>query len=271
MRTRHRARVVSLTTALLLVGAGALAAGPPAAAATASVTIIQHNVEKKWSPIQAAVNEANAKNAEGITLQEVCKSDFRTLKKDHPNWTVVYTETRANRCPVDGVDQGVGVVVVWRKGNDGARKNKWLPKDDGRTPRLLCIAYRSKGKRYICSTHLALDAEVRLKQTGKIKRITSTWIEDGASVIVGGDFNAKPNQAPMDKMYKIDGGNGRFTEADQKNGKREGDATASRDRKIDYVFYSVNRTKGGQAQGITTTPTDSDHRMLTATAGVDLS
>ncbi|QKE85109.1 endonuclease/exonuclease/phosphatase family protein [Arthrobacter sp. NEB 688] len=243
-----------------------MAAAAPASAAPERVKIVQHNVEKKWSAIAAAVQLAADTSADGLTLQEVCKTDADRLISEHPGWTVNWRESRAGACS-DGKAVGVAAILRGQAGADGL----WpaLPADTGRTVELVCVRYGATVKRFICSVHLAKgDPTARKLQTAAIKQITNQWINNQGSVVVGGDFNATPYTDEMDSMYALNG-NGRFTEADQAAG-RGGDVTSADGRKIDYVFFSQNRTSAVQAAGITVTSTDSDHKLLLAKADVTL-
>ena len=162
---------------------------------------------------------------------------------------------------------------VWRpsgRGAGGDRIFSDLPDDDGRTVDMVCVRYSGTPKRFICSVHLAKgDPTARAQQTAAVKKATSVWINNGGAVVVAGDFNAVPTKPEMDNMYALNG-TGRFTEADQSGTTRGGSVTSSDGRKIDYVFFSQNRTTENQAAGITTFATDSDHKMLLAKADVTL-
>lgn len=272
MSTAMSARRTAAGLAAGLIAAAGLTAtvAAPAQAAEQRVKIVQHNVEKKWAPIALAVQQAKTISAQGITLQEVCQSDKNTLIAQNPAWTINYKLSRADGC---GTNNDVGTVAIWTGGANGAKESYDLPKDGTRNPRLTCVKYGSSPVRHICSAHLvSKDTEnVRAKQTARIASITSGWITNNHAVVVAGDFNASPGKPEMDSMYALNG-RGRFTEGDQTATARAGDWTAtSKDgnhRKIDYVFFSRNRTGFGDAKGIQTISTDSDHELLIARADV---
>lgn len=263
--------VTGLTVVLTASGLASTAFAAPASAAPVRVKIVQHNVEKKLSAVRTAIQQARAVDAEGLTLQEVCKNDVPTIQAETPGWTVNWRRSRADGC---GTDNAVGTMAIWTGGANGVQEQRALTKDDNRTPKLTCIRYGSSPVRHLCSAHLVSKDKgrgLRARQTADIKRITGGWIGKGDAVVVGGDFNAVPTAPEMHSMYALNG-NGRFVEADQTATKRAGDWTGKGSdggkRKIDYVFFSTNRSNAGDMKGAEPFTSDSDHRGLIARADV---
>ena len=103
--------------------------------------------------------------------------------------------------------------------------------------------------------------------------MTNDWISPSRTVIVGGDFNARPGFAAMDAMYADGkGAQGKFREIAQTAGSGSiaqsglwtcGRIKDGRDtrRKIDYIFVSKSgsRDSGGAERAIAS---PSNHRIL---------
>lgn len=262
MRTTRTTR----RTALLALAAAAVTApllGPiaPASAAPGGFTVVDHNVEKFNSVLTKAVDTANARGADALTLQEVCGTDADALAASRPGWAMHFAPSRADGCSSKGKGD-VGTLVVWRKGTDVIKRDFPLPADPGRVPQLSCLRFGSAPVKHVCSTHLVSEDQgtgIRAQQTAEIKRLTAGWIADDHLVVVGGDFNATPDKPEMNAMFAR-GGDGRFVSAHQLEGRAE--KTTDSGRQIDYVFFSQNRASSG---GLQVTPTGSDHHMLVAT------
>lgn len=258
-RTRHRAALTVLAAAA--VAAPLLGPASPASAAPGSFVVVDHNVEKFNSVLTKAVDTANRRGANALTLQEVCSTDADALAASRPGWGMHFATSRVGGCAKKGRGD-VGTLVVWRGGADVRKTDFDLPADPGRVPKLSCLTFGSAPVKHVCSTHLVSKDEgtgVRAQQTAAIKQLTAGWIADGHLVVVGGDFNATPDKPEMDSVFAR-GGNGRFVSAHQLEGRAE--KTTDNGRQIDYVLFSQNRADRG---GLEVIPTGSDHHMLVAT------
>lgn len=238
-----------------------LAAAAPKKADTETLKVFDHNLDKSEKAFNAAIDRATERGADAITLQEVCESWAKKLQDDHKGWTVVYDESKNGAdADCDVPADSSGNVAIWTGGGNGKPVHEPLTKDGGeeitnedgtketlhkRTPDLTCVRFGTEPVKTVCSTHLVAfdESNVRGKQTNDIRRITKAWIENGQSVVVGGDFNTKPKLEPMNHMYDLKG-DGWFNEADQLQGGqgRNGVDTTEKRGKIDYVFFSQNRT-----------------------------
>ena len=262
----------------LLVGAMSVVAtcavtlgfGAAPAAADSPITIVNHNVAKNWDAIQMTVSKAVEIGAQGITMQEVCVSQANEMDLYWVGrWTVNWSLSRAESkgCGNDAV----GTLAIWTGGPNGVDEDLKLPADEGRTPHLTCVRYGTRPVRHVCSTHLVAwdDDGVRPKQVRAVHGYTNAWLSVGHSVVVGGDFNTTPMNAALDWMY-AQGGMGQFTEANMIEepgvGTRDGNLVTAGNRKIDYVFFSRNRTVETGAGGLQLFTTPSDHKMMVARA-----
>ncbi len=257
-----RLRVALGATTLAVVALVAPAAAPIAGAQAApgTLVVIDHNIEKRPSVLARAVDEARARNADVMTLQEVCATDAATLASQHPGWTSHFMTSRPGGC---GGNNDVGTLLVWRGGSTARDDDYALTADPGRTPHLSCLTFGSAPVRHVCSVHLVATngATIRPQQTHDIKALTRDWIQDNHLVVVGGDFNAVPDDPAMDNMFARGAGNtGRFVSAHELEGRAQ--STTDNGRHIDYVFISENRAASGSLQVV---PTGSDHHLLAAT------
>jgi len=285
--------IAGLSLALTVVSG---ATAPPAEAAPGPITVVQHNVEKKATALRAALKQAHRSGAHAITLQEVCQRHLPAIrkyaKKIGRRWTVNPTTSRENGC---GTEDDLMTVAVRTKGGATTFSHPLAPDQfpDGshrRDQHLTCVRWGAP-VRTVCSVHIALGGAVvagnpRLKagrtQIKQIKQITAGFIAQGQLVVVGGDFNAVPKDPVLNRMYakgkdkKGRTANGRFLEAHQlktRSVRRAGPWTAKNEnnstRKIDFVFFSANKTPWPQ-NGARSKPmkTPSDHRLLLTRAAV---
>lgn len=278
------------------VGVGLMAASIPAAmqanaapaeanaaAARTPIAVVQHNTDQIRSSFQKVV--ALGSTHDVLLAEEVCETWTKEVKNSHPQWTVSFhpqKETAKGKTSrvCGGESKWKGVVAI-HTGAGGASAQQFSFYAKGESPDpdqnfgMACVKFTKGGTDvHGCATHLQVygddDMAHRTHQTGRIKQITDPWITRGHSVIVGGDFNARPDSAPLTNMYKPRG-DGEFVEAHQlKTGEpaRTGARTASWG-KIDYVFYSANNTplkSGGSLSLVDTRPNKKSHLMIKSTA-----
>lgn len=295
-RTRHT--ILALAGALILTAFTFVS--PTASHAATKFIVVQHNVEKKGAVLRKALEKAHGDKAQALTLQEVCQSDLPViadyLSGIGEKWTVNSQQSRTNGC---GTGDDVLTLVIRTAQGATASTHALSPdekeNDNGarvhqRQQKLVCVGWGSGPAKVVCSVHVALgqayvvatDTNAQRTQLKEIKDITKKFIGDGALVVVGGDFNAQPKDKDLNRMYAkgvdADGGapNGQFFEATQltnqsadRGGKNTSFPTNGTPRKIDYVFYSSNKTAWSQS-GATMElfATGSDHRMLVTSAKV---
>lgn len=255
--------------------------------------VVDHNVERRTSAIDAALDRAARANAPVVLLQEVCWWQADAIRADHPRWTVGWkADVDSKRCQrqglagiTDGGRMKSGNVAIWTGGARGYVTTYTFRSQGSRRFRsgAVCVSWRATGvTRRACSTHLVNAAKVpqrrgsQFRQARELRRLTKPWIRRDNFVVVGGDFNAGLGSRTLDPMYAV-GGNGRFQEATRcprvvdfcrRSLATTFDGGVS---KIDYIFYSANRVPAGATRALQVIPTLSDHHLLNGWAYVDLS
>ncbi|WP_404380962.1 endonuclease/exonuclease/phosphatase family protein [Knoellia locipacati] len=269
---RHGAALAA--AALATTGALGAAAMTPAHAAPISLKIVQHNTDQDKARWNRVVTLIASGSWDAATVQEVCKGWKDDLVAAHPTWTIAYHEQVAKGdCP----GGAKGNVVIRPGGGSRFGEAFDVPGED-KNFGIACVKFGKAGRTvHACSTHFTVYAdnpkEVRLRQARRVKEITAPWIGNGHSVVVGGDLNTTPTAAALNPVYKYPTtrSSGRFVEAEQlRTGStgRVGRDTVT-GRKIDYVFFSANRTPLS-ARGTLTfeTPVEGKHKILKATTTI---
>ncbi|MFC7486769.1 endonuclease/exonuclease/phosphatase family protein [Knoellia sp. CPCC 206453] len=286
-----------------VVALGVIAAGLPAAmqataapledgaaaAAGNTIKVVQHNtdqIEARWTRVLGKGDSNDL-----LLAEEVCQKWVEDARANpaYAGWKFSFhrqkrttTDNALNVCPAsaDG-STWKGPVAVYTGTGASTTQDKLLDKSDGQRFGMACVTFTHAGRKvHGCATHLQVyhdkDLADRTRQTAAIKRITTPWIQEkGHSVIVGGDFNMTPSRSPMSNVYQTRG-SGRFIEANQlRTGSdaRAGEPTVfdedgTGQRKIDYVFFSSNRTPLGSGGTLTVTPINEAHGILAATAHI---
>jgi hypothetical protein len=266
---------------------------------SAPITIIQHNIEKRRPVLEQTLARAEAIDAHGIALQEVCPVDVAWLLATYDSkWAIAVGEGKRpaiNGCDLpDGTHDKPSNVVIWRKSNTGVESDyPQLPGPVGSPGYMVCLRVeRANVPVHLCSAHLISadwkdnttgitydGEELRGKQTSFIKQLArDEWFAGSKNHfgIVAGDFNGKPYTPPLEKMYdNALGGTGEFTDYNRTPGTRNGQVTAVADgshtedgqpvnKQIDYIFFSTNRAPIDGPAAIVKDDA-SDHHMVTAT------
>jgi endonuclease/exonuclease/phosphatase family metal-dependent hydrolase len=268
-------RTRPLLAALAAVGVAAtgltagVAAAPSAEAASSSVRVFSHNLEKKGTAIDKVAALAAGGGPEFLLLQEVCRSKVGKLQK--LGYTTYRERRQAAKC---GTDQSIGEAVVWTGKSvevTGAPSVNLTPEPvGGHLYGLACLDVSHGGHTFrACSTHLVAGGSAndafRHDLTRAIKATTAPWMTEKDVVLVGGDFNATPGTPTMNAMYGVGPASaGEFRELAQSAGNgteaRGGKSTFYK-KKIDYVFASRKGTRpAGGSQQVKDSP--SDHRVL---------
>jgi endonuclease/exonuclease/phosphatase (EEP) superfamily protein YafD len=270
----------------------AVAAVAVPAPASVRLRVVNHNIEKRPAALARALRVARRSRAQVVTLQEVCSWQVAQLRRRHPRWTVAFKPERiSGRCrsvtpglpALTGSGRMVGNVAVWTGGARGAvATHTFRPQRvvDDRVG-LACVSWRTSVRLRACSVHLISpsapeDVGLRTAQARDVRRITDPWIRRDQVVVLGGDFNARPGRRTMRQLY--DGAAGRFREATGRGrggrGGRGCCAASTYDGagvKIDYIFYSANRTGARSHRNLRIVRTVSDHHLLVGSADVDTS
>lgn len=248
---------------------GTTSTAPDASAASATVRVFSHNLEKKGTAIDRVAGLADGGGPEFLLLQEVCRSKVGTLQA--LGYTTYRERRSASKC---GTDPSIGEAVVWTgrsaEVTGVVAVNLTAAPVGGHLYGLACLDVNHGGHTFrACSTHLVAGGSTndafRHDLTRAIKATTTPWMSQKDVVLVGGDFNATPGSATMNAMYGVGPASaGEFRELAQTAGDGRTARTGKNTfyaKKIDYVFASKNgtRTSGGTEQ-VKDSP--SDHRVL---------
>ena len=239
-------------------------AAPVLRRATVPVTIMSFNVcggvcrrgeVRKTSAYAARM--ALRHKASIVLLQELCHSQFvriRTLLKAEGYTGRFAAGTAAGVC--DNHDKrygkGFGVAVLVRGTTSGAVVKR-LPTTPGVEGRVMLGTYATVGGRrtFVATLHLSPSAKAGLHR--QLRTVAGSLASRaGRPVIVGGDFNALPDNAGLDPLYR------RFIETDKLRHGAQPTFDIAR-RKIDYIFLSAGLFTRFRAVSILTAM--SDHRV----------
>ena len=111
---------------------------------------------------------------------------------------------------------------------------------------------------WLCTTHLeSMDAAINIDQGNYLLNYTRYWLGD-RPVVVGGDFNRTPMQAPMVDWSTY------YAEVDEAHNTNTW-PTDGPYKKVDYTFTLRGRGDVGGAVGSVGCATDSDHCYLQGT------
>jgi endonuclease/exonuclease/phosphatase family metal-dependent hydrolase len=219
---------------------------------------------------------AVARKASVVLLQELCYGQFlqvRSLLAAKGYSGTFATTAQSGSCAVADPKhrRGFGVAVLAR-GSVRGRVVKPLPTSAGAEKRVLLGVTAVVGGRstFVAVVHLSPSAASGLQSQ---LTVLAGYVNPKASrpVIVGGDFNALPDNPGLRRLYSAAaGGTGRFLEADQmRTGRAERGGAATFDiagRKIDYVFLSDRWFGHPSAKSLATTM--SDHNVYIGTARI---
>lgn len=246
-RIRHGAALAAASVALS-GGIAATAPSAPAQAATVKLKVVQHNTDQdpaRWAKVVAL---AESGNWDALTVQEVCVGWKNELQAKHPDWTIAYHQQQPKSDCAGGAKGNVAI----RPGAGSRFAQAFNVAGEGKTFGIACVAFAKAGRNvHACSTHFSVyDAnpeDVRLRQARRVKEITGTWIaKRNHSVVVGGDLNTTPSAKALNPIYQFPAGrsSGRFVEAEQLRlgSKQRVGRNTVEGRKIDYLFFSTNRT-----------------------------
>ncbi len=266
------------------------ARAPAASQAVSRLRVVNHNIEKRSVALDRALKAAAVTDAAVITLQEVCWWQSDQLMATHPGWTVAWKpERNRDKCrrraegdTLLGAERKVGNVAIYTGGPGGDASAYTFNTQRIKSDRvgMACVTWTDGARHRACSVHLisplnSREAGVRTKQARDARRITDHWLAKDDLVVVGGDFNAVPIRKTMEYLYAYRG-RGSFRESSARSlGAREcrcrQPTMDGRRRKVDYIFFSANRTGPRDFRRLRTVKTVSDHHMLIGWADVDAS
>lgn len=264
---------------------------PVASPAPTRFRVVDHNIEKRLVALRSSLKAARRTDADVITLQEVCWWQAEDLRRNRPKWTIAYkVERNSDRCMRRGhrgdtilrPRREVGNLAIWTGGKTGSTSNHTFKSQRFRGDRtgLACVSWVDGTRHHACSVHLIpptnpRETLIRTGQAKETRRITNAWLEEDHFVALGGDFNAQPRRETMKYIYEFKG-LGNFRES---SNRRLGAPTCQclqvtgdgKRWKLDYIFYSANRTRLRAVRSLRIVKTVSDHHLLIGWADVDTS
>ncbi|MFC5825002.1 endonuclease/exonuclease/phosphatase family protein [Nonomuraea insulae] len=297
-----------------LVCAMALAAGPQGAHADTAdpanwptPRFITYNVKGAAQPIYAGNRQAWADkivgamdywNTDLIMFQEMCYGQYQTLRQavgDAYDSVWGASLASASGCSQWGSDKRFGLAIFAKGGpgtiDNGTRVVHTLPRPAGGEARIeLCArtVIRSHSA-WACNTHLDFHAGNKEAQAAAVAAHTDAYVDEGYPVVLAGDFNMFPTEAPLKHLYDHHGGTGLFQEVDEndkahftgtecpqsgdrcRSGEATEDPVCSPDTdqtgKIDYIFVSALAFGTVRGDAAACTPGLSDHHLLRGAAG----
>lgn len=222
------------------------------------------------------VDRALANRVAVVFLSEVCHSQFQRMKVlvTKKGYTALFAANASSgRCDDHDARHGqsFGLAMLVR-GRATGRVNVRLPVRAGFERRSMLGATATVGgrKTFVAAVHTSPSE--RAGRAGQFAAIAAYLDRRRAMpTIVGGDFNAMPDNPGLARFYSAAaGGKGRFIEADElRHGapERSGLPTfRTVPRKIDYVFFS--RVHFGHPQAASSLTSMSDHHIYLGDARV---
>ncbi|MBL7255558.1 endonuclease/exonuclease/phosphatase family protein [Paractinoplanes lichenicola] len=265
----------------------------PSAAATDRIRVLQANIcgaqlyrpecpaqgGDTAGPVPYLLNLIPAKRYDVVTLNEICESQYETLKKQlaERGWrmdgrfaagiTDLKTSMWQGRyCGVaENGARGYGVAVLTSSAITSHTPTDLGRPDGDETRQLLCADTSLRGRSLrACVTHLSQHG-YRAGPQAKAIAERPEVAQAEMAVILGGDFNLTPGSDGLGHLYRHSGGSGQFREiADTTclwaaSPCRGGEAT-QKFEKIDYVFASDCHFEDPYARILDSGT--SDHRFL---------
>ncbi|MEZ0076982.1 endonuclease/exonuclease/phosphatase family protein [Planotetraspora sp. GP83] len=228
-----------------------------------------------------------SRNVDVASFTEMCYAQVDLLKRKLPDYRMVWfglDEAPApdgrDRCrrlwgaltkrttPPDGKTFGLALALKGPLLGPPLRRRLSVDLKPGPGSRvhprgLLCARGMVGPRRSVsCVTHISDSESPR-----QVARLVAPYA-DGSPVILGGDFNRKPQDPELTPMYGLGLGTGNYAEVDtgtDGTARRGGDPTTRGGRKIDYVFATEDVFRPLHAEVIRTSPELSDHRVLAGT------
>ncbi|GIG68252.1 FG-GAP-like repeat-containing protein [Phytomonospora endophytica] len=228
-------------------------------------------------------------NADQIHLQEVCRAQYDTLlgRLRAKGFNGLFEKTVWGRSDVcAGGDYGMAILV---KGTIADSIVLELTQG-GETEEIdaPCVkTYTQNRANWACSVHLYWSNEpLRVAEAKELAAQAKAWQDAGIPVVLGGDFNAFPDEPTMNSFYgtALPGGAGAFREADESDADyfaqggcdpasvtrcRAGEFTfdgKDADSKIDYLFLGERYFTKVVGDSMPLDTRLSDHRLLRGAA-----
>lgn len=227
---------------------------------------------KVSDPTAAVLEHVVKDRPAAFFLQEVCEGQANAISRALRDKGLRYVQRFQNAASKKwnlgcGGFQGWGNVVFHVGDRLGEVKEGTFAAQDGWLTRAqnrgyVCVHVPTPDF-WACTTHVDVKAEPQRAQLDEIARIVDGLAQGGGGtpVVVGGDFNVKPDEAALDGFYAptYARGQGKLVEFDVKTDRTFAPAAASDGvHKIDYVFTTPDvTTTSSVVQNAT-----SDHRVV---------
>ncbi|MBE7190451.1 MAG: endonuclease/exonuclease/phosphatase family protein [Jatrophihabitans endophyticus] len=321
--TTSKVRVrIGAAAVAVLCGAALTAIAAPGSAASAAgtrdtvgVRVIEQNINYSLNAKTLPNLEAQfrAENPDVVMIVEICRSGVQQFESAFPSWHAHYTPNRKVQSGCAKASGGVS--YPYSKGELLASPHSITnvtrygladsPHDPSRQFHLTCgdVMLGAAGTQGLraCATHLRNGRNApwkyaeRTKQASQIAKILKPRIDGGQPVVLSGDFNAKPFEAPLDSLYGLDAkgqytsSGGQFDESQQsdkdywkddpsctshyhcRSGQptiREPNQPVNPQGRYDDIFYS--RANTSDLHGYRLPYNGSDHYPISSTAKVSL-
>ncbi|MFD6972493.1 endonuclease/exonuclease/phosphatase family protein [Streptomyces sp. NPDC059949] len=287
---------VASTAAASVTTVAAVAAA--AAAAAGTVRLTSYNIcgnmcsGPPYDPARriaavAAEAEPGGWDADQLFLQEVCEHQYRGLldRLGPLGYAGFHSATlpAGNPAICEGHAYGNAVLV---RGPVSDTAELDLTVGGEREPITVPCALNSLADRptWSCSVHLYWDdGTLAVPEADRLAAQARRWLDEGFTVVLGGDFNHSPRTATLSRFYRPergDGADGAFTEADESDPEffdaavcppattsacRSGEATFGA-KKLDYLFLSAPHFGAASADAHPLDTAVSDHNLLRVSA-----
>ncbi|MFD6758054.1 FG-GAP-like repeat-containing protein [Streptomyces roseolus] len=232
-------------------------------------------------------------NADQIFLQEVCRYQYDELAAQlKPKGfqglytTTVQLGTASGLCAggADGTKGDYGMALFVKGTVSDSTVLELTVGGESEPIKSPCLKSYTQGRaNWACSVHLYWnDSALRDAEAKKLAQQAALWQEQGYPVVLGGDFNGRPDSTMAATFYGSGaGGNGTFVEADETDKDfftstclsagasrcRSGETTfGDSRRKLDYLFFSGAHFKDVKGDVLPTFTAASDHDMIRAAA-----
>lgn len=259
--------------------------------------VIQHNLgggaENVGTPdgLAYTIAQIEERKPDVVMLQEVCSDQYDAFKAKFAGWETHFIPMRTSHSGC--ANKAKGQVLASPRAMSEYRDVDLLDMDGDKRFTLSCANVPLPGTQRsvrACVTHLHVggtdpDGSARTRQAKRVANAVAGEVGDGRVVVIAGDLNTGPDKPILDPLYRLglDGkaNGGSFDEADQTDPRnrdfakrevtcaanecRSGAPTTTDGPKLDYVFFSHNRTAevGAQVFGF-----GGSHHSLYAAWGV---
>ncbi|SPL88496.1 Probable secreted protein [[Actinomadura] parvosata subsp. kistnae] len=221
MRTLARSLAALTTIAVLLLPGGAAHADDPA---VETVRMWQWNVAG-WTMndgsattgmVKAAAASIKERNADFAAFNELCWDQYKAIQATlgKLGWPqgASFSRFAPIRNEVAGTEGACGGerfgIAIFSRRDIGSAVQYALPQDnEGGVHKLLCVSPAARPHLRFCTTHITASNEIidgeyiNRKQLAEVLGHLQTFHDAGDTVLIGGDFNARPQYSRLDTWY----------------------------------------------------------------------